>query len=93
VAEPYGDIVYLGAGVDGFLAACERALSASQVERAARTNRMRVVLESTSWSQTARAMELLIDEARERRQAERSVTLAALQPAGRAQVDTPIGRG
>jgi UDP-galactopyranose mutase len=52
VAEPYGEIVYLGDGPAGFVGACERALAAGPLERAARTGRMRQVLETTSWEAT-----------------------------------------
>jgi UDP-galactopyranose mutase len=68
VAEPYGDIVYLGDAVQGFIVACERALAASPEERARRINKMRTVLARTSWATTARAMEFLIERAVERRQ-------------------------
>jgi UDP-galactopyranose mutase len=67
VAEPYGDIVYLGDAVHGFIVACERALAAGPDERARRVARMRTVLARTSWNTTARAMEFLIDRAVERR--------------------------
>ena len=56
VAEPYGEIVYLGAGADAFVAACDRALAASAEERAARVAGMRAVLARTSWDATATAM-------------------------------------
>ena len=36
VAEPYGDIVYLGGTPEEFVAACEHALAAGRAERAAR---------------------------------------------------------
>ncbi len=72
VAEPYGDIVYLGATPDSFLAACERALSASADERAARTTKMRAVLARTSWDKTVVAMEAIIQEAIRKNRAVRS---------------------
>lgn len=56
VAEPYGDIVYLGATPEEFIAACERALAASETERRRRIGRMRQVLSRTSWDATAQAM-------------------------------------
>jgi UDP-galactopyranose mutase len=52
VAELYGDIVYLGADAATFIAACEQALAAPAGERAMRTDRMRAVLNRTSWSAT-----------------------------------------
>jgi len=63
VAEPYGDIVYLGDTPEAFVAACERAMTASPAERAARTAGMRRVLAQTSWDATAAAMELCLETA------------------------------
>src|SRR5207244_9637832 len=61
VAEPYGHIVYLGDTPSAFVAACERALGASETDRAARTSAMRTVLARTSWAATVQTMEDLID--------------------------------
>ena len=69
VAEPYGDIVYLGETPEEFVAACERALAASQEDRAERQQKMRRVLSRTSWDQTASAMGERIAEAIATRQA------------------------
>jgi glycosyltransferase involved in cell wall biosynthesis len=63
VAEPYGEIVYLGDAPDEFVRACEAALASSAEERAARTARMREVLTGTSWEVTVSAMEQLLTEA------------------------------
>jgi glycosyltransferase involved in cell wall biosynthesis len=60
VAEPYGEIVYLGEAPEEFIAACEAALGASAVERARRGARMREVLATTSWDVTVSAMEELL---------------------------------
>jgi glycosyltransferase involved in cell wall biosynthesis len=60
VAEPYGDIVYLGDTPTEFLAACEAALESGPEERASRIARMRRVLAGTSWDVTASAMEKLL---------------------------------
>jgi len=68
VAEPYGDIVYLGDTAGDFVRACERALDASPAERARRTERMREVLATTSWDATVRQMEDLVGEAIRQRQ-------------------------
>ena len=57
VAEPYGDIVYLGATPAGFIRACERALAAGGEERGRRAALMRGVLARTSWDATAAAMD------------------------------------
>lgn len=63
VAEPYGEIVYLGATPATFLSACERALQAPAKEKEARVAAMREVLAGTSWDRTAEAMRGLIDRA------------------------------
>jgi glycosyltransferase involved in cell wall biosynthesis len=60
VAEPYGDIVYLGDTPAEFLAACEAALAARPAEREARAAKMRRVLAGTSWDVTVSAMEKLL---------------------------------
>jgi UDP-galactopyranose mutase len=63
VAEPYGDIVYLGDTPQEFLSACEDALSSSPEERSARAAQMRKVLAGTSWDVTVSAMEKLLTDA------------------------------
>ncbi|MFL5401958.1 MAG: glycosyltransferase [Gemmatimonadales bacterium] len=63
VAEPYGDIVYLGATPEEFLIACEAALGSTDEERNRRATLMRKVLSGTSWDVTVSAMEKLLDEA------------------------------
>ncbi|HEV8177435.1 MAG TPA: glycosyltransferase family 1 protein [Gemmatimonadales bacterium] len=63
VAEPYGDIVYLGGTPDEFLVACEVALDSSSAERAWRAAQMRKVLAGTSWEVTVAAMDKLLDRA------------------------------
>jgi UDP-galactopyranose mutase len=67
VAEPYGDIVFLGATPQEFTLACESALNASAADRAARQSKMREVLSRTSWDATAGQMAQLISEAVERK--------------------------
>src|SRR4051812_4931392 len=57
VAEPYGDIVYLGGTPEEFVEACERALNASAEERAERRKKMKQVLSRTSWDMTASRMD------------------------------------
>jgi UDP-galactopyranose mutase len=66
VAEPYGDIVYLGATPEEFLAGCEAALSSTAEERARRATLMRKVLSGTSWDVTVSAMEQLVATAMEK---------------------------
>lgn len=63
VAQPYGDIVYLGDNHADFIAACESALSASDQDRETRTAKMRTVLTRTSWDATVEAMQELIAQA------------------------------
>jgi UDP-galactopyranose mutase len=60
VAEPYGDIVYLGSTPGEFLEACHAALAAGADERAERAGQMRRVLAGTSWDVTVAAMEKLL---------------------------------
>jgi UDP-galactopyranose mutase len=61
VAEPYGEIVYLGDTPATFIQACEQALGAAAAEREQRTAKMREVLAQTSWDRTAHAMNELIE--------------------------------
>jgi UDP-galactopyranose mutase len=63
VAEPYGDIVFLGDTPEEFIAACEQALSLEPEEREQRLARMRAVLERTSWDRTVSEMAELIRQA------------------------------
>jgi UDP-galactopyranose mutase len=62
VAEPYGDIVYLGDTPQEFLAACDAALASSPEERSDRAAQMRRVLAGTSWDVTVSAMEKLLTD-------------------------------
>jgi UDP-galactopyranose mutase len=63
VAEPYGKLVYLADTPETFAAACEQAMNASAKERTARLTGMGEVLSKTSWDNTARQMEALIEKA------------------------------
>lgn len=63
VAEPYGDIAYFGDSPEAFIGACERAFSAGDAERSARTAKMQQVLSRTSWDATAAAIQDLIGKA------------------------------
>jgi UDP-galactopyranose mutase len=56
VAEPYGNIVYLGDTPEAFIGACERALASDEAERERRASLMRGVLARTSWNATVAAM-------------------------------------
>jgi glycosyltransferase involved in cell wall biosynthesis len=56
VAEPYGNIVYLGETPEAFIRACERALASDAAERERRGSLMRGVLARTSWDATVAAM-------------------------------------
>jgi glycosyltransferase involved in cell wall biosynthesis len=66
VAEPYGDIVYLGGTTEEFLAACDAALGSDAAERDRRATLMRKVLSGTSWEVTVSAMEELLGAAVEK---------------------------
>ena len=63
VAEPYGDIVYLGQTSGAFVQACELALDAPDWDRAQRVLGMRKVLANTSWDSTAAEIEKLLNKA------------------------------
>lgn len=63
VAEPYGQIVYLGSTPGEFVAACEAALAEEPAERVRRVGLMREILAGTSWDATAEHMERLVTEA------------------------------
>ncbi len=67
VAEPYGDIVYLGGTPAEFISGCEQALNAGSDEREARQARMQTVLAETSWAATVESMEQLIAAVIERK--------------------------
>lgn len=71
VAEPYGDIVYLGGTPEEFLAACDEALTSDAGERDRRATLMRKVLSGTSWDVTVSAMEELLAAAMEKADAVR----------------------
>jgi UDP-galactopyranose mutase len=61
VAEPYGNVVFLGSDAAEFVTACEEALAASEAERTERIQGMRQVLSRTSWDATQERMDELID--------------------------------
>jgi UDP-galactopyranose mutase len=56
VVDAYAEIVHVGEGPAGFVAACERALAEGGALRAARVRRMREVLRRTSWDATLERM-------------------------------------
>lgn len=60
VAEPYADIVFLGDTPEEFVHACESALGCSEIERATRRARARRVLSRTSWNDTAKRMDEIV---------------------------------
>jgi UDP-galactopyranose mutase len=60
VAEPYGDIVFLGDSPEEFVRACESALTSTEIEVATRRARARRVLARTSWDDTARRMDEIV---------------------------------
>jgi UDP-galactopyranose mutase len=63
VVRSYSDIVYLADEPAEFVRSCERALAAPREEREARLRAGREVLARTSWDETAKRMEQLIDQA------------------------------
>lgn len=54
------DIVHVGDGPDGFIAACEQALDGSGEDRERRRAKAREVLHRTSWDETVRRMGLIV---------------------------------
>ena len=60
VAEAYGDIVAIAGDAQAFVAACEAALLAPPEEHAHKVEKMRRVLESTSWDATVEKMRELL---------------------------------
>lgn len=93
VAEPYGEIVYLGSTPVQFVASCEKALAVSAAERAARTGRMREVLGRTSWDATARAMEALISNAIDERPARKKDAAAVSATVKESYETVVVGAG
>jgi UDP-galactopyranose mutase len=73
VAEPYGNLVYLGDSPEAFITACEQALQVPKPERVARVEGMRRLLSKTSWEQTSQSMDTLISEAIARYRRSRSL--------------------
>lgn len=67
VVDLYGDIVYLGGTPKEFIAACEKALNASEAEREMRLSKGHKAIAKMSWDITANSMEKLIDDAVEQR--------------------------
>ena len=63
VAEPYSHVVYLGSTPEQFLAGCEQALQETAEQRSARNNKMRMVIQGTSWDRTMSSMEQLLQQA------------------------------
>ncbi|WP_413737413.1 NAD(P)-binding protein [Sodalis sp. RH21] len=63
VAQPYGHEVAIGHGIDGFIAACERALAMTPAEFGPIAGRMRAIVAATSWDITAAQMRELLESA------------------------------
>ncbi|MBJ6798755.1 glycosyltransferase [Geomonas propionica] len=60
VAEPYGDIVFIGDDIASFIAGCEGALALPRAKQREMVQAMRAVVAGTSWDGTVRAMEELL---------------------------------
>jgi len=60
IAEPFGEIVHLGDGPEGFLEACERALNEPEGQRERRFARARQVIQRTSWEETVDRMDSIL---------------------------------
>ncbi|HEX8406303.1 MAG TPA: NAD(P)-binding protein, partial [Duganella sp.] len=61
VEDPYSDIVWVAHSHGEFITACEAALAMTPVLRAALAEKMRAVVENTSWEKTADGMRALLD--------------------------------
>ncbi|HEX5342258.1 MAG TPA: NAD(P)-binding protein [Duganella sp.] len=61
VEQPYSSVVAIGHNHDEFIAACAAALAQTEAQRSAMAEKMRAVVEQTSWQATADAMHKLID--------------------------------
>lgn len=57
VAEPYGDLVFIGSGSEGFVDSCRTVLGLDLKERERRLEGMGKVLERTSWTATVLRMQ------------------------------------
>ncbi|WP_432378004.1 NAD(P)-binding protein [Duganella sp. P38] len=68
VARAYGGVAAIAHDEAGFIAACEAALTQTPGQRAATAQRMRAIVEQTSWQATADAMRRLIEQAAASRQ-------------------------
>lgn len=79
VADLYSEIVYLGRGPEGFVRACEKALSAPEVERGGRRTRARQILSEGSWDDTARRMNEIISSVTGEKPMRRFVTSEATE--------------
>jgi UDP-galactopyranose mutase len=90
VAEPYGDVVFLGETADEFINACETALALNQEEHNKRIQRMREILSRTSWDITADAMNKLIDEAVAARKASAQDDTGPKAPASADTLETRV---
>ncbi|MEO5935538.1 MAG: glycosyltransferase, partial [Duganella sp.] len=60
VEDPYSDIVWIAQGHGEFIGACEAALAMTPALRAALAEKMRAVVENTSWDATAEDMRALL---------------------------------
>ena len=66
VQRLYGNVVRFGETPAAFIAACEAALVEPAAERSLRAAKMRRIVSSTSWDETARDMRRIIDVASQR---------------------------
>ncbi|HEX7984989.1 MAG TPA: NAD(P)-binding protein [Duganella sp.] len=60
VEDPYSDIVWVAHSHEEFIGACEAALAMTPVLRSALAEKMRAVVENTSWEATAEDMRALL---------------------------------
>lgn len=72
VAGPYGDVVSIGHDAAGFIAACDAMLAQSAAGRRTMKQKMRSIVASTSWAQTAEQMHTMMQMTPQRRHKEKS---------------------
>lgn len=61
VEQPYGKVVAIAHNATEFVAACERALGATQQQKATLQQSMRTIIANTSWEATVERMRALLD--------------------------------
>jgi glycosyltransferase involved in cell wall biosynthesis len=89
VKVPYSHVVEIAEGAQDFIAACDRMLALSDVQKADLAERMRAVVAQTSWDKTAAQMHHLIQTTAPSNKFERlNATEESIEAAGAGNVAT-----